>query len=274
NSDIPASTGRDLFSTLPTELVLLIIEFNTTSRWYDRQDTLFALSRTCTHLRAITLEETWSVFDTTRNQWRPVSLEYVLNQSKVLTDLPHVHLLVKAVRINLGYGLQDLLPVLVPCLAKLTNVTKMEVWGLPDQSVSTPLREGLKGYKFPHVRELVVGAYGHNFLRCCTGVRSITFPQSTWYQDESFRLLVAITVVGQGVEELRGFRFDGHDLKKLLPNTPNLRVLKNIVLGKFHNATILKLLASSKQLTHIGVSGEVNQAFIDAVKERYVVDIK
>ncbi|KAF8999232.1 hypothetical protein BDZ89DRAFT_1082834 [Hymenopellis radicata] len=240
NSDIPTSTGRDLFSTLPTELVLLIIDFNTTSRWYDRHDTLFALSRTCTHLRAITLEETWSVFDTTRKRGpRYRSLECVVNQSKVLTELPHVH--------PYPSGLSPFrsLAVLVPCLAKLTNVTKMEVLG---QSES-----------FPHVRELVVGVYGHNFLRCCTGVRSIT--------DESIKLLAAITVVGQGVEELRGFRFDGHDLKKLLPNTPNLRVLQNIMLGKFHN-----LLASSKQLTHIGVSGAANQAFIDALKERYVVE--
>ncbi|KAF8912692.1 hypothetical protein CPB85DRAFT_1561388 [Mucidula mucida] len=75
-----------------------------------------------------------------------------------------------------------------------------------------------------------------------------------------------------GLEELRRCRFNGHDLRKLLPNTPNLRILKDITLGKFHNATILKLLASCKQLTHIGVSGEANQAFIDAAKERYVVD--
>ncbi|KAF8909137.1 hypothetical protein CPB85DRAFT_753543 [Mucidula mucida] len=135
-------------------------------------------------------------------------------------------------------------------------------------SSSTPLREALKGYKFPHVRDLVVGVYGHSLLRCCTGVRSIRVERTL----EWFRLLAAITVVGQGLEELRRCRFNGHDLKKLLPNTPNLRILKDITLGKFHNATILKLLAFCKQLTHIGVSGEANQAFIDAAKERYVVD--
>ncbi len=75
--------------------------------------------------------------------------------------------------------------------------------------------EFLKGYKFPHVRELVVGAYGHNFLRRCTGIRSITLEYRFHPHEESFRLLPAITAVGQGIEELQGFYFDGHDLKSV-----------------------------------------------------------
>ncbi len=189
-ANIPIDTGKCLFPSLPPSVVLHIISYTPVdiNEPLDRIELLFALSRTCHNVRAITFPMAWELFDVTRTRRIGGQLaSYCLHcggsqdfadwtkylPNDLLLELMHIHPLVRSghfthesleiskapfrnVRVRLTRRrTPEVLGAFAKCLEKLTSVTKLEITHA-HTSMTTHLKNAFEGYTFPSIRTVIL----------------------------------------------------------------------------------------------------------------------
>ncbi|KIK91670.1 hypothetical protein PAXRUDRAFT_830638 [Paxillus rubicundulus Ve08.2h10] len=194
-----------------------------------RTSTVRALSKTSKLLRVRCLAMAWRRIETcTAGPNHTVTFFRVVGEAmkanmKVLKDCPHLRPLIQTATVALTrYKAATIVSALAEGLASLPNVTVIEVVHAHSH-MTTAIKDGFEGKRFPSVRKLILPSHAHEILRCCPNVEEVICNE---YDGST---LVGAIVKGncKQVRVLKGVSASLKRLVKLLPNLNHVSVSSN-----------------------------------------------
>ncbi|KIJ07853.1 hypothetical protein PAXINDRAFT_102780 [Paxillus involutus ATCC 200175] len=141
----------------------------------------------------------------------------------VLKDCPHLWPLIQTVTVALTrYQASTIVPALAEGLASLPNVSVIEVVHAHSH-MTTAIKNGFEGKRFPSVRKMILPSHAHEMLRCCPNVEEVICNE---YDGST---IVGAIVKGdcKQVRVLKGVSAPLKRLVKILPNLNHVSVSSN-----------------------------------------------